>query len=139
MPVTVQKVIAYITRDNELLVFTHRDFPEAGLQVPAGKIQSGESTPVAVLGEVVEETGLSGVAIVKLLGRYSYNMNLYKDEIHDRHVFHLELTSPAPSTWQHEESHAEGDPPIAFLFQWMKPDDPALDLMSGQGELLYLL
>ena len=39
-----RKVLAYVTRGDELLVFRHRDFPEAGLQVREplrrGKTQS---------------------------------------------------------------------------------------------------
>jgi 8-oxo-dGTP pyrophosphatase MutT (NUDIX family) len=136
MPTTVQKVLAYITRGNELLVFTHRDFPEAGLQIPAGAIKPGESPQDAVLREVYEETGLSEIAVVKFLGRYSYDMNPYKDEIHDRHVFHLKLTAPTSSTWQHEERHAEGEPPITFMCQWMRLDDPLLVLAVGQGDYL---
>ena len=38
-----RKVLAYITKGQEpnleLLVFEHKDFPEAGLQVPAGTIE----------------------------------------------------------------------------------------------------
>ena len=38
----VEKAFAYITRDDELLVFRHVDSPEAGIQVPAGTIEPGE-------------------------------------------------------------------------------------------------
>ena len=31
-----QKVFAYITYQRRLLVFSHPDFPEAGIQVPTG-------------------------------------------------------------------------------------------------------
>ena len=136
MPVTVQKVLAYITRGDELLVFTHRDFPEAGLQIPAGTIEPGESARDAALREVAAETGLSGVVVVKHLGRYLYDMNPYKDEMHDRHVFHLKSTASTPSIWQHEERNAEGEAPISFIFQWMKLDDPLLVLAAGQGDYL---
>ena len=48
----VSKVLAYIVRGDELLVFRHRDYPEAGLQVPAGTIEQGECSRSAVLREV---------------------------------------------------------------------------------------
>ena len=36
----VQKVVAYITNGQRLLVFTHPLSPEAGIQVPAGTMNS---------------------------------------------------------------------------------------------------
>jgi hypothetical protein len=38
------KVLAYITRNSsrEVLVFDHRDKPQAGVQVPAGTVDEGE-------------------------------------------------------------------------------------------------
>ena len=54
------KVFAYITNRQWLLLFTHLNAPEAGIQVPAGTIEAGESPEEAVLREVFEETGLSG-------------------------------------------------------------------------------
>ena len=68
---TVKKVVAYITRGDELLVFTHRDSPEAGVQVPAGTVEEGETLDAAVLREVHEETGLTPTAVrnTAFLGR----------------------------------------------------------------------
>ncbi len=45
-PIVKRKVLAYITREHndqmELLVFKHRDHPEAGLQVPGGTVEDSE-------------------------------------------------------------------------------------------------
>ena len=43
------EVFAHITNRQWLLLFTHLDFPEAGIQVPAGTIKVGESPEEAVL------------------------------------------------------------------------------------------
>jgi 8-oxo-dGTP pyrophosphatase MutT (NUDIX family) len=56
----IYKVFAYTTNQNRLLVFRHRDFPKAGIQVPAGTVQINEELPAAVLREAYEETGLQG-------------------------------------------------------------------------------
>ena len=80
MKPTVEKVLAYVTRGDELLVFRHRDFPDAGLQVPAGTVQDGESPDVAVLRELREESGLTDAAIVSRLGRYRYDMAPHRHE-----------------------------------------------------------
>lgn len=66
--VVLGKVTAFVTRDSEngreLLVFRH---PNAGVQLPAGTIEPGESAESAVLREVQEETGLTSVEIVRCL------------------------------------------------------------------------
>src|SRR5690348_18410922 len=68
MPTLMQKALAYITWGNTLLVFSHPDFPEAGIQVPAGTIEPGEEPEAGALREAFEETGLSGLALVAFLG-----------------------------------------------------------------------
>ncbi len=68
MEAALGKVTAFITRatenGRELLVFLH---PTAGLQVPAGTVEAGETPEAAVLRETAEETGLHGVSIVERL------------------------------------------------------------------------
>ncbi len=53
------KVFAYITHRNHLLVFIHPFAPEAGIQVPTGIIKANERPEAAILREAFEETGLS--------------------------------------------------------------------------------
>jgi 8-oxo-dGTP pyrophosphatase MutT (NUDIX family) len=64
----VGKVTAFITRDTdvgrELLVFRH---PDAGIQLPSGTMEAGETPEAAMLREVHEETGLSAVEIAAKL------------------------------------------------------------------------
>ena len=49
-----------------------------------------------------EESGLTDVRVVGFLGRYLYDAAPYRDEVHDRYVYHLELTgrrsSPGSTT-----------------------------------------
>ena len=46
-----QKVYAYITHANRLLVFRHVDEPDAGIQVPGGTMEEGEAPDEAVMRE----------------------------------------------------------------------------------------
>ncbi|MEJ2732658.1 MAG: NUDIX domain-containing protein [Anaerolineae bacterium] len=65
----VEKVTAFVTRSSEdgqdLLLFQH---PNAGVQVPAGTVEEGETPEAAVLREAVEETGLAPLTIRRALG-----------------------------------------------------------------------
>lgn len=65
----IEKVTAFVTRQTsngiELLLFQH---PHAGIQIPAGIVEPGESPEEAALREVREETGLTNVDVGTLLG-----------------------------------------------------------------------
>ena len=69
MPVKVHtsKVLCYIVRDDQLLVFRHADYDleHVGIQVPAGSIRPGESPEDAALREAHEETGLSQFSVAR--------------------------------------------------------------------------
>src|SRR5581483_243557 len=69
------KVTAFIVRQRctqgELLVFAH---PTAGVQVPSGTVEEGETFEDAALREVYEETGLAHVHLVKTLTESSYSL-----------------------------------------------------------------
>lgn len=116
-----QKVFAYITHRQRLLVFRHRDFPEAGIQVPAGTLEPGEKPAVGVLREAREETGLVNLRIVSLLGEQRRDMSDFgKPELHHRTFFHLCCWQPPPEQWSHAEIHAsDGSEPIWFEFFWV--------------------
>ncbi|MEH2389037.1 MAG: NUDIX domain-containing protein [Nostoc sp.] len=136
-PTTIKKVIAYVTNKDELMVFTHTDFPEAGIQVPAGTVEESEEPSEAVLRETYEESGVQGVRMIELLGIYQYNMAPERDEIQERYVYHLELTEPTSSTWRHWEMYSSTSKhPIAFDFYWLKLDGSDLDLADSQGYFL---
>ena len=81
----VTKVVAYITKDDHLLVFRHVD-SEAGIQVPAGTLEPGESPNDGVIREAQEETGLDNLEVRRFLGSRNYDMLPYgRAEIHRRY------------------------------------------------------
>lgn len=120
-----RKAFAYITRGSKLLVFEQPDSPEAGIQVPAGTIEEGESPEAGVMREAWEETSLEGLKLCCFLGEQSRDMSDYgKDEIHQRYFYHL-LCEEAPETWSHGE-YSPGDEPShdrtlrhRFDFYWV--------------------
>ena len=71
----IQKVTAFVTRlvggGAELLLLEH---PTAGIQLPAGTVELGETVEAAVMREVVEETGLEKVQLAGKLGEITVEL-----------------------------------------------------------------
>jgi len=81
----LEKITAFVTRSGlnglELLVFQH---PTAGIQIPAGTVEEGETIEQAAFREVAEETGLYDISLRRYLG--------WRDEVPARftHVIYRE-------------------------------------------------
>jgi 8-oxo-dGTP pyrophosphatase MutT (NUDIX family) len=132
------KVLAYVLRDEHLLVVEHPDDPIAGLQVPQGTVGEGEDIREAVVREVWGETGLAA-SINGYLGVAEYDMSEYgRAEVQERHVFQLEAPVNAPTEpWGHvEDDPSGGGPAVRFRLSWLHLDDPGLKLEAGHGALL---
>lgn len=139
MTAVIYKVFAYITHRNRLLVFRHTDFPEAGIQVPAGTVMTEEDLEAAVLREAEEETGLRDLTIKTYLGEQIRNMEDFgKQEIHHRHFYHLLCSGDPPEEWQHDETSPSdgGCSPIHFEFFWAEMPDQIPELIADHGFML---
>lgn len=135
----IYKVFAYITHQNKLLLFRHSDFPEAGIQVPAGTVKPGEDLETAVLREAQEETGLIGLTLHAYLGEQVRGMeDVGRHEIHHRHFYYLLCTVNPPDQWQHDEDDPSdgSSSPIRFEFFWAALPDKIPELICDHGILL---
>lgn len=106
----VAKVVAYVVRDDRLLVFTHDLVPieVAGVQVPAGTIEPDESPADAVVREVLEETRIAA-RVIGELGVEDYDVWPSKAEMHEHHFFQLEpVDSELPERWAAGEGAPSG-------------------------------
>lgn len=133
-----QKVVAYIIRDDRLVVLSHADddsFNQSGLQVPAGTVREGELPEVAVLREAYEETGLMGLKIERYLGCAEFDMRPYVEQVHVRHFFHLSIGGDVPARWEAFEDGDGTHPPIRFELHWL-PLKQAHVIAAGQTALL---
>lgn len=122
----VAKVLCYVVRDGHLLVFRHRDYPDAGVQVPAGTLREDEDPAVGALRETEEETGRGGFRVLRALGRYDHEFRntfagVERHEIHVRHVFLVEPPAGLPGRWSHLVEEGNGD--FWFEFSWTPLDD----------------
>jgi ADP-ribose pyrophosphatase YjhB (NUDIX family) len=112
-------------RDRELLVFDHRDFPEAGTQVPAGTVDNGEDVPASVVREVFEETGVRA-RVVRELG--AVDTVAPRGEPRRNHFFEL-ATDETRDTWEHVV-HGDGeDQGLVFLCRFV-PLEPLPHLIA---------
>ena len=139
MPLIRRKVYAYITNQGRLLVFTHTDFPEAGIQVPGGTLEPGEPPEEGALREAQEETGLASLEMVALLGERRRDLSdIGLDEVHHRTFYHLRCPGNPPERWQHLESHRSDGiaEPLLFQFFWAPLPDGVPPLIAGLGDLL---
>jgi putative (di)nucleoside polyphosphate hydrolase len=137
----VRKAYAYITREanhaSAVLVFRHRDYPEAGIQVPRGTVDSDEDPAATVVREVCEECGLCEARLIGLLAR---DVEAQPDDparSWERFFFHL----VAPTTsdeWEHTVIGEGEDNGLVFSFFWL-PRERLGDLWPGFGDYLHLI
>jgi ADP-ribose pyrophosphatase YjhB (NUDIX family) len=130
-----QRVVAYVTRERdgrtELLTIEHKDMPEAGVQVPAGRVDPGEDLEQAVLREVAEETGLDNLRLVRKLPEFEAEY----ENPYESHAFHLIAETEPPDSWEHEV-HGEGsDAGLVYVCRWL-PLTPDLRLWNGRDPML---
>lgn len=77
-PATLHKVTVFITRPApaggvELLLFQH---PDAGVQIPAGTVEEGETLDAAALREGREESALENLRLVRSIGYWEEDFGL---------------------------------------------------------------
>ncbi len=109
------KVLAYITRGRELLIFRHRDFPEAGWQVPAGTVDADETREAALWREVYEESGLGPEQL-----RLRRWLGVIEHPVHHivRHYAWLSVEALLPDTWAHPVTGLGEDTDLVFNYHW---------------------
>ena len=126
-----RRVVAYITRDTdrgrELLVFEHADDPEAGVQVPAGRLDPGEELESALLREIAEEAGLANVRVV---GELSGSEDHYESQ-YENHGFHVVSGDGLPDRWDHLVVGDGDDAGLTLRYRWL-PLEPELHLFGRE-------
>ncbi len=111
----VEKAYGFVLREGaegqELLVFEHAGIPDAGLQVPGGTIERGETPRQAVAREVLEESGLP-------LGDWQEAATFD----HEGALWRCYATTPGivlPDAWRCEPLGPERAQGLRFEFRWV--------------------
>jgi adenylate kinase family enzyme/8-oxo-dGTP pyrophosphatase MutT (NUDIX family) len=119
-----QRVIAYVTRlrdEKELLVFDMPELPGTATQVPAGRLDAGESLEDALERELYEETGLRVRRIVQeLAGPNELDENRRPGvKPYENHAFEVEV-GETPDEWDHVCVSDGDDDGYVFRCRWVR-------------------
>lgn len=124
-----EKVFAYITRrPEELLVFAHtEEYPDAGIQVPAGGVEAGEDPADAVIRETYEESGL------RLGAAFHLASFEWLDQGPSRigHFYWLQAPLETADHWEHRVSAGDDDAGMIFRYSFAARSNPGL--LPGVG------
>ncbi|MFT6434935.1 MAG: 8-oxo-dGTP pyrophosphatase MutT (NUDIX family) [Candidatus Azotimanducaceae bacterium] len=116
------RVFTYITHQDQLLVFDHVGFPNAGTQVPGGTIEKNENPRDASRREAKEETGIASFTDNYLIANERIDMRPYgKLEELGAWFFHLKTNERVGDKWQRAETSPSngGIDPIWFSLYWV--------------------
>jgi 8-oxo-dGTP pyrophosphatase MutT (NUDIX family) len=140
-PTVKEKVLVYIFRRHgphtAVLVFEHADFPEAGIQVPAGTLEPGEDPADGALREAHEESGLSGLSVERFIGVFDW-LRTDLNQLHHRHVYILSHHGPVRDAWEHVVTAGEEDEGLRYRFYWLATDVAKQELSADQGAYIDL-
>jgi 8-oxo-dGTP pyrophosphatase MutT (NUDIX family) len=130
-----ERVVAYVTREGaggtELLTIEAEAYPEDGIQVPAGRLDHGETLEEGLIRELDEETGCTRVRIVRELPDFECSYPTYNHN----HAFHLIAVEDTPDSWRHAV-HGKGvDAGLVHICRWVQLQ-PDLELWNGGDPML---
>jgi 8-oxo-dGTP pyrophosphatase MutT (NUDIX family) len=121
-----QRVVAYVTRRRdgrkELLVFDQREDPGALTQVPAGRLDPGESLEGGLRRELLEEAGLGELRIVRELESEAVGHG----RAYENRLFELEVPDDVPDAWEHVVTGDGDDAGLVFVYRWVPLSDAVL-------------
>ncbi|MEX0310201.1 MAG: NUDIX domain-containing protein [Tateyamaria sp.] len=129
----VHKSVVALIRDNNVLAFRH---PLAGVQLPKGTLQPGETPDVAARREVFEEVGVAVSAPLRAVGTW-----ICPEPASIWHGFVADAPRDLPASWCHAPTGGGEESGLVFEVIWVRMSDarhvfhplfhPVLKLMTA--------
>ena len=116
-----------IDEQGRLLVFLHPG--DAGMQLPKGTVEPGESPEDAVRRELLEESGIAYDGELVPLGTLDRECEAGIEgnrEKHSQlwHLFLMRAPAPLPERFEHVAIGSPEEHGLVFRFSWLAPDAP---------------
>jgi len=121
-----KRVVGYVTRGRELLIFDHKGMPEVPTQVPAGRVDSHEDLEEGLRREVEEETGVTEIEVVGVLADGEEFARLFGPGAHESHAFHAVVEPGGPDEWEHPVTGTGMDSGLVYVCRWVPLEDRPL-------------
>ncbi|MNR90296.1 RNA pyrophosphohydrolase [compost metagenome] len=118
----------------ELLLFTHVDHPEAPIQIPGGGIEPDEDPLLAAQRELEEESGLSGLPLIRYLGVSEADSPSVAKTLIRRHCYLFDGAG-LPEHWVHTVAGTGVDLGLRFDYRW-HAITPSFKLVNDLGYFL---
>jgi 8-oxo-dGTP pyrophosphatase MutT (NUDIX family) len=128
-----KRVVGYVTRGRELLVFDHKGMDDVPTQVPAGRVDAHESLEEGLVREVEEETGIAVTVVGELAGAEEFE-RLFGPHAYESYAFHARAETGGPDEWEHPVGGKGMDADLVFACRWVSLDEPVL--LWGTGDPL---
>ena len=117
-----KRVVGYVTRGRELLIFDHKGMPHVPTQVPAGRVDGHENLEDGLRREVEEETGVTEIDVVSVLADGDEFKELYGAGAHESHAFHAVAGPGGPDAWEHPVTGTGMDSGLVYVCRWAPLD-----------------
>ncbi|OXS59576.1 8-oxo-dGTP pyrophosphatase MutT (NUDIX family) [Bacillus sp. V-88] len=135
----IKKAYAYVTRVRDgrlqVLVFQHKDIPEAGIQIPKGTVKEEEDTYSAVIREVKEETGIQKFEVEKLISADFWRND--DGAMHNRYFYKIVCNEKADA-WEYNPTGGGEEDGLTFQFFFISSDEE-VELIRGHADYLNLV
>ena len=128
-----RRAVVYATRERdgrtELLTIEALEYPEEGIQVPAGRIDHEEGLEDGLRRELAEETGITHARVVRELSDFECRYETFSRN----HAFHVVVEEETPDQWEHVVHGKGADSGLTYLCRWV-PLTASLRLWRNEGD-----